>query len=205
MKGLSTYTRSLLFALAFFCGLIAIAYFSLNNNIHTVIPGQVYRSAQLNAGMFNHVIHEYKIKSIINLRGENQNFPEYRAEIKVAQQNQVNHYDLRLNAYILPNPQSFHLLIKTLQTAPRPILIHCLNGADRTGLASAIAVELNGNDSLPKIKHQFSLYYFVVSPNSVGKQAFKFYELWLKKHNLSDNKENFLRWAYSPNPFDERS
>lgn len=201
MKGRHTYTRRLILVLTMLCALSALAYFCLRNNIHTVIPGQVYRSAQLNAPMFSQVIHQYKIKSIINLRGENPSFPDYQAEINAAKQNHVQHYDVRLNAYILPQLAQFYLLIGVLQNAPRPILIHCLNGADRTGLASAIALELNGVDNLQQVKQQFSLFYLVVSPHSVGKQVFAFYENWLLKNNLSNSKENFLRWAYSPNPF----
>lgn len=201
MKSLLCYSRRLVLLLAVLTALIGLAYFLLRNNIHTVIPGQVYRSAQLSARKFNQLIHQYQIRSIINLRGENEAFPSYRDEIKVAQEDQVNHYDLALSSLKLPSPANFQTLVSLLQTVPGPILVHCLNGADRSGLASAIALELNGETSLERVKQQFSIRYFVLDSQSVGKQVFKFYEQWLNKNNLKNTKENFLRWAYLPNPF----
>jgi predicted protein tyrosine phosphatase len=35
-------------------------------------------------------------------------------------------------------------LIETLETAPKPLLMHCRNGVDRSGMASAVAAMLDG-------------------------------------------------------------
>src|SRR5437870_5021947 len=41
----------------------------LSHNLHTVIPGRVYRSAQLSPDLLERVIGTYGIRTVINLRG----------------------------------------------------------------------------------------------------------------------------------------
>lgn len=181
--------------------LLALIYLNVSNNIHTVIKGQVYRSAQLSAPMFIRIYERDHIKTIINLRGKNPSFAAYQNEIALSQQLNLQHYDVRLPSTKLPSVDNFHKLIYLLEHAQKPILLHCKSGADRSGLASAIALELNGEKSLSTIEHQFSLAYFVTSSQSIGKLVFHDYEIWLKQHHYKNNKKHFLTWAYSQKPF----
>jgi len=179
--------------------LLAFIYLNLRNNIHTVIKGQVYRSAQLDVPTLTRLYQRDHIKTIINLRGKNPSFASYKNEIAISKQLGIQHYDVRLWSELLPKINDFHRLIYLLQHAPRPILLHCKSGADRTGLAAAIALELNGVQSLADIEQQYSLIYLVTSPKSVGKQVFHYYTQWLQKHHYKNNKKHFLTWAYSKN------
>ena len=52
------------------------------------------------------------------------------------------------NAGHLPPPKELARLIDVLQTAPRPILLHCRNGVDRAGMASAVAALVVGKVGL---------------------------------------------------------
>lgn len=184
-----------------FIALIAITIINIHDNIHTVLPGQVYRSAQLNPPTLSKVIQKYQIKSIINLRGKNPTFKSYQDEINTAINLHVQHFDLRLNSHTLPTAAQLQQLIKLLQTAPRPLLIHCRSGADRSGLASAIVLELNNQSNLQKIQHQFSISYLVMRNDSIGKLVFNYYDNWLTKNNYKNSEKHFLEWAYSENPF----
>lgn len=42
---------------------------AIGGNIHTVVPGQVYRSAQLTGSTLEHVLSTDHIRTVINLRG----------------------------------------------------------------------------------------------------------------------------------------
>lgn len=163
------------------------------HDFHTVIPNQVYRSPELSKAQFNQVIHEYGIKSILNLRGANPSSQWYSDEIAVTAQNQIQHYDLALGSYNFPSKTSIVKLVSILQSAPRPILIHCESGVDRSGFAATISLILM-NAPMSEIEKQESLKYFVLSDQSIGKQFLKLYKKWLAENQLTTSKQNFLRW-----------
>lgn len=171
-----------------------LSYLVLRNNIHPVIPHQYYRSAQLSTVKLSHLIKHLRIKSVINLRGARPQKKWYRDEIKITRALGVKYYELKLKAYGLPTPKQLQRLVHFLQEAPKPVLIHCEGGADRTGLASAIIVLLN-NGTLAKAEQQISVWYLAISPNSIGRRVLPFYKRWLKKRGLQSTRTHFLQWV----------
>jgi protein tyrosine/serine phosphatase len=127
-------------------GLLALAlalggyagYALATDNFHTVVPGQVYRSGQMDAGGFSHCIQRYGIKSILNLRGENPATSWHQAEIATAEKLNVVHYDRSLGSGTPLTLEQMDDLVNLLRQAPKPVLIHCNGGADRSGLVSAL-------------------------------------------------------------------
>jgi protein tyrosine phosphatase (PTP) superfamily phosphohydrolase (DUF442 family) len=107
-------------------------------NVHPIEEGIAYRSAQLNGERLTDVIAAHHIKSIINLRGANPGSSWYNDEIRVSTAANVVHLDIGMSALQEPNAATVTKLINALQAAPRPILIHCNSGSDRTGFASAL-------------------------------------------------------------------
>ena len=117
---------------------IYLAGLQLTGNIHTVEPGALYRSAQLGEGALADVIDDYHIKSVINLRGAVPQASWYRSEIAVSKARGVVHYDLPLSANSLVDPATMARISALLRSAPKPVLIHCQSGADRSGLVAAL-------------------------------------------------------------------
>jgi protein tyrosine phosphatase (PTP) superfamily phosphohydrolase (DUF442 family) len=109
-----------------------------HHNFHIVSPGQVYRSAQMNADALAAVIPEYGIKSILNLRGAGEGKDWYVGEIKTARQFGVQHFDYALSASRELTDEEMDQILATIRSAPKPILIHCKSGSDRTGLVGAL-------------------------------------------------------------------
>ncbi len=107
------------------------------HNFHIVSRGLVYRSAQLDGAGFRRIIRENGIKSIFNLRGLNQ-AGWYEAETNAAGELGVAHYDFALSASEQLNNTQMENIVSALASAPKPILIHCKNGADRSGLVGAL-------------------------------------------------------------------
>jgi protein tyrosine/serine phosphatase len=175
--------------------IVALLFYAYLHNFHAVIPNQVYRSEQLSQTALEKVIKRYHIKTVINLRGAHPTLPWYQQEMTAANDEQVKHYDFALQSKTLPKPQTLQLLVNTIATAPRPLLIHCLSGVDRSGMASAIVLILNNDQSLSDIKRQVSYRYFVLSNKSVGKQLMAQYETWLQQNKLATSRANFLRWV----------
>lgn len=171
-----------------------LTYMLLRNNIHAVTPGVVYRSAQLSPSRLKRLIQEDGIRTIINLRGSNPKSEWYQDELSVARSMDVNHYDIKLSSTHLPNTKQLRRLVRLFQTAPKPILLHCQGGADRTGFASAVWLLMQGY-SLTEAKQAFSILYFVHRSDSIGKQFIPIYAHWLKQHHYKSNAAHFKSWV----------
>ena len=111
---------------------------TFTDNFRIIENERAYRSAQLDATSFRLVIETYGIRTIINLRGENEDNLWYQAERGIAAEMGVTLVDVRMSANALPSRETLLLLYDTLTTAEHPILIHCKAGSDRTGAAAAI-------------------------------------------------------------------
>ena len=107
-------------------------------NLRTLVPAQAYRSAQMSPVTLELTIQQYGIKSILNLRGENPAAGWYQAEIEVAEKLKVAHHDLSLSSGNELTLDQMDDLVALLRQTPKPVLIHCQGGADRSGLASAL-------------------------------------------------------------------
>lgn len=107
-------------------------------NFHAIVSGEAYRSGQMSAQQFTRAIQDYGIKSILNLRGENLTTKWHQAEITTAAKWDVVHYDRSLGSGTPLTLEAMDDLLTLLREAPKPILIHCLGGADRSGFVSAL-------------------------------------------------------------------
>src|SRR5205085_4891759 len=107
-------------------------------NFHTVKEGAFYRSAQLSKDELHSAIREHKIRSVLNLRGAHPGQAWYDEELAVSQPLGVAHYDYSLSAHRFVTGQQISELLGILRDAPKPLLVHCKSGADRTGLVSAL-------------------------------------------------------------------
>jgi len=130
-----------------------------SGNVHEVEPGQLYRSAQLSGNSLNQVIDHYGIRTVINLRGRNPDIKWYSDEIAVTTRRRVNHIDVAMSASKEPDRATIDQLIEAFKSAPKPILIHCKAGADRSGLASAIFELVIAHRTASDAEKQLSFYY----------------------------------------------
>lgn len=110
----------------------------VTHNEEMVVPGQLYRSGQLTDSEMRDEIARDHIRSVINLRGANPRASWYRDELALCDQLRVRHFDVHLSALRLATPVEADRLLLDFQQAPRPILIHCSSGSNRTGFAAAL-------------------------------------------------------------------
>jgi len=134
-------------------------YVQESHNFHPITDGEAYRSAQLDREEFEYYIDRYNIKSIINLRGENPETRWYREELGVSTRRHIKHYDIALSSSREPTEEDIRKLVEIFRTAPRPVLIHCLAGADRSGLAAAIWKVIIDKEPKSEAERQLSLFY----------------------------------------------
>ncbi len=109
-----------------------------DGNVHVVQQGLVLRSAQPTGARLDAIAHRYAIRSVLNLRGDNAGKPWYEEEMRASRADGLVHVDYALSAEHDVTPTQMDELLRIVAAAPKPLLIHCNAGADRTGLVSAL-------------------------------------------------------------------
>jgi len=176
------------------------------SNEHTVIPGRVYRSAQLSQERLQRTIADKKIRTVINLRGCCPEMPWYLGDARATHAAGISQEDITLSAKRYPHPGEIGRLIEVFDHTDYPVILHCAAGADRTGLASAIALLLLTDKSLAAARRQLWPRYGHFAVGRVGHldEFLDYYEAWLSAHNEPHTPERFRRWFadhYCPGPF----
>ena len=152
-------------ASALFAAYIGLEIYS--GNMHEVRAGELYRSAQPSAQDIARYQRNYGIKSIINLRGGNPNDQWYQEEIAASAASGIKHYDFRMKGSRELTDEQALALIDLMRNAPKPVLIHCHSGADRTGLAAAMYLAAISKQSEWTAERQMWLMYGHI-PYSMG-------------------------------------
>lgn len=168
----------------------------LTKNFGQIVPGQVYRSAQPTGGHVRRWAQEYGIRTIINLRGES-SLPFYLPEHIAAAESGVRVVDISLSAQSPPPAPQIRRLIHALETAERPILIHCRAGADRTGTAAVIAAMALGGEDYDSARKHLTLNHLHVGVGKVRiQQLLRRYEAYCRTNDLpTADWEQFRHWA----------
>lgn len=167
-------------------------------NLRVVTPHGLYRSGQMHPARLAKCVRKLGIRSIINLRGANPRSAWYREERETAARLAVEHHDFRLYSQRLPTRQELRWLIFLFDVCPRPVLIHCKAGAERSGLAAAIHLLLDGNESFRNVERQLSLRYRVVPWHKVvltWQCFFQLYRDWLAAEGCRHARAHFRHWA----------
>ncbi|QFY59967.1 protein tyrosine phosphatase [Rhizobium grahamii] len=139
------------------------SYLAATDNFHAVIPGEVYRSSQPSAKSIANFEQEYGIKTILNLRGVSDDKAWYAAEVAQAKALNITHIDFGISAAKELTPEKAQALIEIMRNAPKPILIHCRSGADRTGLAAALYLAAIAKTNEQTAEGQMSIFYGHIS------------------------------------------
>ncbi|WP_161862939.1 fused DSP-PTPase phosphatase/NAD kinase-like protein [Algicella marina] len=106
------------------------------------------------------------MRSIINLRGES-GWGTYFLEKEVAEEAGVELLNARLYSRRPPTREEALRYIEALDAAPRPVLLHCKSGADRAGLAAAMAL-LDQGASAEEAARELSLRYLHIRQAKTG-------------------------------------
>jgi protein tyrosine phosphatase (PTP) superfamily phosphohydrolase (DUF442 family) len=176
-------------------------YIFLAGNIHTVIPGQVYRCGQLSGEALEKIIAEHHIRTVVNLRGSSAPSPWYLDECRATNSLNVGQEDICFSANRLPSIHELRRLVEVLDRAESPILLHCRHGADRTGLASAVVLLLQNDIGLTQARGQLAARFghFPVGRLRFLDRFFELYSLWLEGQNLEHSPAHFRQWIAAEN------
>lgn len=176
---------------------IRIAAHVRAGNFFEVVSGVVYRSAQPSPEQIRRWHREHQFACILNLRGEDSPFAQQEQE--VADELGVELIHLRLAAYYEFSQQQLIDLLEVFESAPRPLLLHCRQGMDRSGTVSALAGWLIGGQSYERAKwHAFVVpgpWKHKKGPQHIS-DIFGDYERYCRENNLvPDDRGQFMNWA----------
>lgn len=173
------------------------------SNLHPVIAGEVYRSAQPSGANLDEWIRTLSLRTVVNLRGQKSNDDRrwLREELDAVERAGIEHVSIRMSADDLPPAPTLRTLVRTLDTSPRPLLLHCAAGAERSALASAVAVLLENGD-VDAARAEFALDKgFVHWLNPRLPRLLDEYVTWLGEQHAESTPDRFRTWAlgeYAP-------
>jgi protein tyrosine phosphatase (PTP) superfamily phosphohydrolase (DUF442 family) len=175
------------------------------SNWHVVLPGRVYRSAQLSPARLKQLADRYGIRTVINLRGNCQPDPWYVGECQTAHESGMGMEDVSLSASRYPSCTELRRLVEVFDHADYPVLLHCRRGADRTGLAATVALLLQPGVTLSQARWQLGPRYGHVPLLRTGSlDAFwDLYAAWLHREGKDHTPAVFRDWVknhYQPGP-----
>jgi hypothetical protein len=165
-------------------------------NLGIVDAGLVIRSAQPTDHLPNW-IRDYRIRSILNLRGGGPADWWYVDEVKTAQADAVSLYDFPMSATRRPTRRQLLVLIDTLRSCPYPLLIHCKSGADRTGLATALYLMVRRGIPPDQAEGAFTIehgHFPICGPEHLH-EPLKEYAAWLVARGLDHSPDRFRDWV----------
>jgi hypothetical protein len=172
-------------------------------NFHWVLPGEAARSAQAFAGFLSPLLTANGIRGLINLRGHHPYFAWWRYEQRVCERHGIATFDAMLDSGKLPTPKMLVSLLDAFDASPRPFLMKCSGGQDRTSLAAALyIVHRKGWAARDEAQRQFRAVPYLHLPKPHQKwlrQLLPFAEERATGQSLSA----FLRERYDPQDFAE--
>lgn len=116
-----------------------------SGNFHAVATGALYRSAQPAPEDLHRWTQLHGLRSVVNLRGPSDS-DWYRDEIAASRELGLTHADFPMRENQRLDPEQAARLIALIDSLPKPVLIHCKAGADRTGLAAALYLAMRGSN-----------------------------------------------------------
>lgn len=165
-------------------------------NFGVVDPGRVYRSAQPTHELKSW-IQAHGIRSVLNLRGGSRLDAFYRDELRVTRELGVEFYDIAMSATDRPDRGELLALIDVFKQATYPLLIHCKQGADRTGLASTLYYLLEKGEAPERAARGFTLRHAHVplfGPERLH-EPLNEYRAWLQARALTHTPHRFAEWV----------
>lgn len=156
-------TVNLILALTFAAVMIGsngfLSYQQMSGNFHEVVAGEVYRSNQVTPEALATYQAEHGIRSVLNLRGAEPGAEWYDAEIAASSALGLTHVNFRMSGTVDFSNADAMRLIALMREMPKPLLVHCQRGADRTGLAMALYLGAIRGASKAEAGGQLSLWF----------------------------------------------
>ncbi|MBV8911752.1 MAG: tyrosine-protein phosphatase [Acetobacteraceae bacterium] len=112
-------------------------------NFAEVIPGRLYRSNHPTPGHLKAAARRLHLRTLINLRGPRHCGSDALSRDTAARLG-LDHIDMAFESRGAPHRDRILRYAEILKRLQAPALMHCKSGADRAGLASGLAIVIEG-------------------------------------------------------------
>ena len=159
--------------------------------MHTVIAGEVYASAQLPAAALEAAITEHGIRSLISLRRARPDRGWHQDEQQLAERLGLGYQNIDLDLEFAPRIDQLLALRNALREAPRPLLLLGRRGADRSELGAVMALLLDGATRPEEIRTQWVR---ADDEEALGGPLLDAYNAWLAGNGTAHTPQAFNAW-----------
>ncbi len=121
------------------------------DNWAEVVPGKLYRSNHPTPGRLATAVRRYGLKTLINLRGHRQCGSDALSR-QAASRLGLTHIDMAFESRGAPHRDRVLRFAEIYRHLETPALMHCKSGADRAGLASGLAILLEGGTAAQALR-----------------------------------------------------
>ena len=159
------------------------------DNLYEVVPGKLYRTNHPTPGRLARLKRRLGLVTLINLRGHRQCGSDALSREAAARLGLI-HIDMAFESRGAPHRDRILRFADIYAHLKTPALMHCKSGADRAGLASALAIMFEGGTTAEALK-QLSLRYghFSRSPTGILDAFFILYA------KTAEGRLPFLDWV----------
>ncbi len=134
--------------------------------------------------------------SILSLRGANGDVSKFEAAVCAALD--IPFRTVSLRALALPAQSQLIALFDAFRDMPKPMVIHCKSGSDRTGLASTMYLHAVHGVPLPEARKQLSLRY-IHNPWGKARIVNRLLDAYAAAHaETGIGMEEWVRTQYDP-------
>jgi hypothetical protein len=170
-------------------------------NFHWVVPGEAARSSQAYLGGLKAFLRGNGLKAIVNLRGHHPRFPWWDYETVASAEIGVAHFDAMLDSRRLPLRDMLVALFDAFDAAPKPFVVKCSGGQDRTSLASALyIVHRGGWEAMDRALRQFRPFPFLHFPRR-HQRWLKVFLVYARERSKGAPLGEWVRRGYDPQDF----
>jgi len=163
-----------------------------------VVRDQVYRSAQPDQEDVTRWVAKYGIRTIVNLRADSTDDPDDPVALAAEKAGATTIY-ICLPKTTLPKSPRLMYLADVIETAPKPILLHCREGADRTGLASAMAAMAIGGKPYDRAREQMGIRHLHLysDPTHIGGVLLQYEDYCRARGSGTGGWTEFRHWVFN--------
>ncbi len=124
---------------------------SVWTNLAEVVPGRLYRSNHPTPRHLATATRRYGLRTLVNLRGHRKCGSDALSREAAARLG-LQHIDMAFESRGAPHRDRILRFADIYRTLCTPALMHCKSGADRAGLASGLAIMLEGGQAADALK-----------------------------------------------------
>jgi len=155
------------------------------------LAGDLYRINQPSPGRLAAYKRRFGIRTVINLRGRNDQLGWYRLEEEACKTLGLTLVNTQVYSRGLVDEARLNELRKIIQTIELPALVHCKSGADRAGFFSALYRHYRLGEPIELASGELSLKYGHVRLAKTGVLDY-FFESYLRSRKY---RESFCNWT----------